>query len=709
MFKKISAIVLALIVCLSVMILPTTAAKVELGDAQIAFALEWDKKFYKPGDTATLSIYVDAADDLSLATGAITVGFNSAVISMDDNPIEDVKASATTSDVFASYYKTADGNLAWFTTATLLSKLQAANTAEENEKFDTYLKFLVAKNTNGGWHENTGVNNAGFNGSDFNPDEPIVTYQLKISESAPLGTPVEAKVTTGSYSVANAAQCQTSWKYYKTPGSGTTTANVAAADFSSTAATPAKVGEECKHTNNDVTVTEKVITAATCTTDGEKEVITTCNECGEVVSTEKAVIKSAGTHVYSNVIDSKEATCTENGYETKACGCGEEDPDGPTVIPATGHDEPKKGVLVKANTCTEDGSETYTCNTCGNVRTEVIPAKGHDYRPTVVAPTCTEDGYTKNYCPFCKDTYNDNEVAATGHNYDTVVTAPTCTEDGYTTYTCTAKGCGDTYTSDVVAATGHTYGEGVQTRVPGCATSGEMRYTCTAEGCGYVLKEEIPSRNHTREDGTSALVEISAVPATCKNVGKTAGERCEICNTVTVTPEPIEKLEHTWDAGVVTAPTYTTEGYTTYTCTVCKDEKIDNKVPALTPPDEPDTPDVPTASKFAIKEPAVKKLRFMDEMVLRTVMPANAPSDAYVEWEVVEGEGYFTIMEDNGDGKLRITPKEEGYTTFRATLKDASGNVLATDEVEMYSRAHLFDKIGGIIRYIFGSNIKYEM
>ena len=82
MIKKISAIMLALLICLSVMILPTSAA-VELGDAQIAIALEWDKPYYNPGDTATLSIYVDAADDLSLYTGAITVGFNSSVISMD--------------------------------------------------------------------------------------------------------------------------------------------------------------------------------------------------------------------------------------------------------------------------------------------------------------------------------------------------------------------------------------------------------------------------------------------------------------------------------------------------------------------------------------------------------------------------------------------------------------------------------------------------
>ena len=702
MIKKISAIILALVLCLSVMVVPASAA-VELGDAQIAIALEWDKEYYNPGDIATLSIYVDAADDLSLYTGAITVGFNSSVISMDENPIDEVKASATTSDVFASYYKTADGNLAWFTTATLLSKLQAANTAEENEKFDTYLKFLVAKNTTGGWHENTGVNNAGFNGSDFDPNEPIVTYQLKISENAPMGAPIEAKVTTGSYSVATAAQNQTSWKYYKTPGSGTTTANITADGFASTATVPATVGEPEVHECTPAEAVQENVVDATCATDGSYDSVVYCSVCKEEISRETVEVKATGEHVYATVVDEKAPTCTEDGYEVKACGCGTRQEE-PTVIPATGHTETK---VVTRPTCTEAGYTTYTCSVCQNVRkADEVPAKGHDYREKVTAPTCTEAGYTTFTCPFCKDSYTGNEVEATGHNYEPVVTAPTCTEAGYTTYTCSA--CNDSYTADEVAATGHKY-EVSFVKPASCAKAGYTTYTCSV--CEDSYKEDIPALDHKNADGSSAIVEIPAVPATCKNVGYTAGEKCEICNTQTVVPQVVPTLEHAWDAGVVTAPTYEAEGYTTYTCTVCQETKKDNFVPKLEQetPDTPDTPDVPeTGSKFAIKEPAVIKLRFMDEMLLHTVMPADAPEGAYVEWEAVEGAEFFTIMENEGNGKLRITPKDEGWTTFRATLKDTNGNVLATDEIEMFSRAHLFDKIGGIIRYIFGSNIKYE-
>ena len=43
MVKKISAIFLALVLCLTAMVVPASAA-VELGDAQMAFSLEWDKE-----------------------------------------------------------------------------------------------------------------------------------------------------------------------------------------------------------------------------------------------------------------------------------------------------------------------------------------------------------------------------------------------------------------------------------------------------------------------------------------------------------------------------------------------------------------------------------------------------------------------------------------------------------------------------------------
>ncbi len=243
MIKKISAIVLALVLCLSVIVVPASAAGVNLpADKKMAFSLEWDKASYSAGDTAILSVYMDAADDVPLFTGAFTIGLNSAVISQVDNPIADVKANATTNDPFGTYWKPAATNLSWLAAA-IVTKVNAQNTSEENALYDHYLKFTAAKNIAGS-HENAGNNMDGFYGSDFDPSQPIMTIALKVRADVADGTALNAAITTGTYKVTPAAASPTTWKYYTAPGSASTSANLTAADFDvSQAVATATVGE----------------------------------------------------------------------------------------------------------------------------------------------------------------------------------------------------------------------------------------------------------------------------------------------------------------------------------------------------------------------------------------------------------------------------------------------------------------------------------
>lgn len=229
MIKKISAVVLALVLCLSVIVVPASAANVELGSSKMAFALEWDKTSYSAGDTAYLSVYMNAAEDLPLFTGSFLIGLNSSVFTQADNPIATVKANATTSDLFASYWKTAETNLSWLASS-VVTRVQAQNTAEENALFDQYLKFTAAKNASG-THENAGNNKDGFYGSEFNTSEPIMVIALKVSEDVTDGTAVYAAMTSGSITCSPA---QVAWKYYSNPGNATTSANIATADFNVT-------------------------------------------------------------------------------------------------------------------------------------------------------------------------------------------------------------------------------------------------------------------------------------------------------------------------------------------------------------------------------------------------------------------------------------------------------------------------------------------
>lgn len=78
-------------------------------------------------------------------------------------------------------------------------------------------------------------------------------------------------------------------------------------------------------------------------------------------------------------------------------------------------------------------------------------------------------------------------------------------------------------------------------------------------------------------------VEDKAVAATCTSTGLTAGSHCGRpgCGEVLVPQTVTEMLPHTFDKGVVTNPTCFHEGYTTYTCTVCKTKVVTDKVAQL--------------------------------------------------------------------------------------------------------------------------------
>ncbi len=67
-------------------------------------------------------------------------------------------------------------------------------------------------------------------------------------------------------------------------------------------------------------------------------------------------------------------------------------------------------------TCTEAGYTTFTC-ACGDTYTgEETAAAGHKYSKEVIEPTCTEAGYTVFTC-HCGDAYTDSETAPKGHSY----------------------------------------------------------------------------------------------------------------------------------------------------------------------------------------------------------------------------------------------------------------------------------------------------
>lgn len=88
--------------------------------------------------------------------------------------------------------------------------------------------------------------------------------------------------------------------------------------------------------------------------------------------------------------------------------------------------------VVTAPTCTEQGYTTYTCY-CGDTYvSSYVPVVGHDYVAVVTAPTCTEQGYTTYVCT-CGDTYTGDYVDALGHTETIISGVPAdCTNNGIT-------------------------------------------------------------------------------------------------------------------------------------------------------------------------------------------------------------------------------------------------------------------------------------
>lgn len=277
----------------------------------------------------------------------------------------------------------------------------------------------------------------------------------------------------------------------------------------------------------------------------------TCTVCG---ATRTEAVSATG-HTYTHVVTAP--TCTEQGYTTHTCTvCGYRYVD--SYVPATDHDW-NDGEVTTAQTCTEDGVMTFTCKNCGETKTRPIAAIGHEYTPTVTDPTCTEDGYTTYTCSHCGEFYTADETSAIGHTYVATVTDPTCTAQGFTTHICSA--CGDSYVDSYVDMIDHTWNEGEVTTEPNGHTNGVKTYTCTV--CGATKTEDIPGPGHIFTD-------IVTEP-TCTARGYTT----YICACgYSYIGNYVDALGHDWNAGeVTTEPTCTANGEKTFTCTACGETK----------------------------------------------------------------------------------------------------------------------------------------
>lgn len=240
--------------------------------------------------------------------------------------------------------------------------------------------------------------------------------------------------------------------------------------------------------------------------------------------------------------DTVAPTCLALGYDRMMCTeCGK-------MVKANYKDSlghAYQSVVVREATCEMPGKTMDICERCGNVKETVLPQTEHEYSTSVIPATCTGPGYTLDECAVCGDRHITDITPALAHDYKAKVIPATCEGGGKTIHVC--EGCGSSFITDYTEPLGHSWDEGKEITGATCTGEGMTEYTCIR--CGA-----------TRLEGDEAAGHTPGEPATC-----TAPQLCTRCGAV------IENaLGHDYET-VVTEPTCTEMGYTTFTCTRCGD------------------------------------------------------------------------------------------------------------------------------------------
>ena len=204
----------------------------------------------------------------------------------------------------------------------------------------------------------------------------------------------------------------------------------------------------------------------------------------------------------------------------------------------TSYNSPFYSNLTVKSVVIKNGVKQRTCSIDGYVDSASIPAHGHSYNKTEIAPTCTEDGYVIYKCTVCGDTYMEKGKLALGHKeiVDNAV-EPTCIKSGLTEGSHCAVCKQIIVEQEVIAAKGHT-----------AQTINGTPATCTENGltdgkkcslCGEILEaqKEIPATGHT-------VNVINKKDATCTEDGYSGDKICSVCNEVLEAGHKIDKLGH---------------------------------------------------------------------------------------------------------------------------------------------------------------------
>ena len=336
-------------------------------------------------------------------------------------------------------------------------------------------------------------------------------------------------------------RCSVCEKYKAADGTATTTAPTAIAKLAHTPADAVRENQVDPTVDEDGSVTP-----------GSYDEVVYCSVCDEEISrVEKTITHDANNHTYT-VLQSelKKATCTTDGigkYKCSAC-------DATSYLTVKGGHVWSDGIETVEATCGKPGIMTYACDREGGCtdkdengdaasKTETIPATGnHELEDTTTEATCTKPAMAGKACKNCDYAEEMKAVAGStklGHDWvkDTGKDGveggnkdATCTETGLQWYKCSREDCDGTEQdpgtkSEPINSKGHTPGE-AQYIAATCTEGAKSVVKCTV--CQEVMESTDLSALEPAT-GHSAPETKAASAATCIAKGKTAGLYCNAC------------------------------------------------------------------------------------------------------------------------------------------------------------------------------------
>lgn len=226
-------------------------------------------------------------------------------------------------------------------------------------------------------------------------------------------------------------------------------------------------GSEHTHTYSDWMITKE----ASCFEEGIQTRI--CDNCDKTQT-----LPISAEHSWCEWTITKEATCTEAGLKERICdSCQEKESEDIAMLALHPWGAWE---IIEEVTCTEDGEKKTTCTSCGKVKIETIAATAHSWSSwsAVTEATCTKEGERERVCVACeiKESETVDIRSHSWSSWKTIVNS-TCTEEGAKERICSS--C-ELKESENISMRSHSWSVWTITKEATCTEDGSKERTCSS-------------------------------------------------------------------------------------------------------------------------------------------------------------------------------------------------------------------------------------